>query len=121
MAGCDGRAKSRNYYTDFALGLPKDTVILTAGSIFVAVLWWYYTVCSHKYWTIEAFKFFFLFPPSISVVGMALLDSANTGTYGHPEITKVNIGVRNNPGILVSGHDLKDLGRSTFFSLFYYF
>ena len=40
---------------------------------------------------------------------MALLDSANTGTYGHPEITKVNIGVRNNPGILVSGHDLKDL------------
>ena len=41
--------------------------------------------------------------------GMALLDSANTGTYGHPEITKVNIGVRNNPGILISGHDLKDL------------
>jgi len=41
--------------------------------------------------------------------GMALLDSANTGTYGHPEMTKVNIGVRNNPGILVSGHDLKDL------------
>ena len=31
MAGCDGRAKSRNYYTDFAKGLPKDTVILTAG------------------------------------------------------------------------------------------
>ncbi|MDI3519603.1 MULTISPECIES: hydroxylamine reductase [Caldanaerobacter] len=40
---------------------------------------------------------------------MALLDKANTSTYGHPEITKVNIGVRNNPGILVSGHDLKDL------------
>lgn len=40
---------------------------------------------------------------------MALLDSANTGTYGHPEITKVNIGVRSNPGILISGHDLKDL------------
>ena len=45
----------------------------------------------------------------VGVDGMALLDSANTGTYGHPEITKVNIGVRNNPGILVSGHDLKDL------------
>lgn len=39
---------------------------------------------------------------------MALLDKANTTTYGNPEITKVNIGVRNNPGILVSGHDLKD-------------
>ena len=40
---------------------------------------------------------------------MALLDSANTEAYGNPEITKVNIGVRNNPAILVSGHDLKDL------------
>ncbi len=40
---------------------------------------------------------------------MALLDKANTSTYGHPEITKVNIGVRSNPGILISGHDLKDL------------
>ena len=45
----------------------------------------------------------------VGVDGMALLDSANTGTYGHPEVTKVNIGVRSNPGILVSGHDLKDL------------
>ncbi|MDO4534435.1 MAG: hydroxylamine reductase [Clostridium perfringens] len=45
----------------------------------------------------------------VGVDGMALLDSANTGTYGHPEITKVSIGVRKNPGILVSGHDLKDL------------
>ncbi|CAH2213067.1 hydroxylamine reductase [Tepidibacter aestuarii] len=43
------------------------------------------------------------------VDGMALLDKANTGTYGHPEITKVDIGVRNKPGILISGHDLKDL------------
>ncbi len=43
------------------------------------------------------------------VDGMALLDAANTGTYGNPEITKVDIGVRNNPGILISGHDLKDL------------
>lgn len=40
---------------------------------------------------------------------MALLDKANTSTYGSPEITKVNIGVKNNPAILVSGHDLKDL------------
>ena len=43
------------------------------------------------------------------VDGMALLDAANTGTYGNPEITKVNIGVKNRPGILVSGHDLRDL------------
>jgi len=40
---------------------------------------------------------------------MALLDKANTTTYGNPEITKVNIGVRNNPGILISGHDLRDI------------
>ncbi len=40
---------------------------------------------------------------------MALLDKANTETYGNPEITKVNIGVRNNPGILISGHDLSDM------------
>lgn len=43
------------------------------------------------------------------VDGMALLDAANTGAYGNLEITKVDIGVRKNPGILVSGHDLKDL------------
>ncbi|AEY67782.1 hydroxylamine reductase [Clostridium sp. BNL1100] len=43
------------------------------------------------------------------VSAMALLDKANTETYGNPEITKVNIGVRNNPGILISGHDLRDL------------
>jgi hydroxylamine reductase len=40
---------------------------------------------------------------------MALLDMANTATFGHPEPTQVNIGTRNNPGILVSGHDLNDL------------
>ncbi len=40
---------------------------------------------------------------------MALLDKANTGAYGNPEITEVNLGVRDNPGILISGHDMKDL------------
>lgn len=45
----------------------------------------------------------------VGVSGMALLDTANTETYGNPEITKVNIGVGKNPGILVSGHDLKDI------------
>jgi hydroxylamine reductase len=43
------------------------------------------------------------------VDAMALLDKANTESYGNPEITKVNIGVRNNPGILISGHDLNDM------------
>ncbi len=44
-----------------------------------------------------------------AVATMALLDEANTTTYGHPEITEINIGVRKNPAILISGHDLKDL------------
>ncbi len=43
------------------------------------------------------------------VEAMALLDKANTERYGHPQITKVDIGVRNNPGILISGHDLRDI------------
>jgi len=43
------------------------------------------------------------------VTTMALLDAANTGAYGNPEISEVNIGTRNNPGILISGHDLKDM------------
>ena len=43
------------------------------------------------------------------VSGMALLDKANTEAYGNPEITRVNIGVGTHPGILVSGHDLRDL------------
>jgi len=45
----------------------------------------------------------------MSVQTMALLDEANTTTYGNPEITEVNIGVGQNPGILISGHDLKDM------------
>ena len=44
-----------------------------------------------------------------AVKAMAVLDKANTQSYGNPEITKVNLGVRNNPGILISGHDLKDM------------
>ena len=45
----------------------------------------------------------------VGVQTMALLDKANTTRYGNPEITKVNIGVRNKPGILISGHDLHDI------------
>ncbi len=44
-----------------------------------------------------------------AVTTMALLDEANTSTYGNPEITEVNLGVRGNPGILISGHDLRDM------------
>ena len=46
---------------------------------------------------------------SFGVKVMVLLDTANTSTYGNPEITKVELGVRNNPAILISGHDLRDL------------
>ncbi len=46
---------------------------------------------------------------SVGVSAMALLDAANTGAYGKPEVTTVNIGVGKNPGVIVSGHDLKDL------------
>ncbi|MFH0894061.1 MAG: hydroxylamine reductase [Bacteroidota bacterium] len=52
-------------------------------------------------WVMECGKF--------GVNTMAMLDAANTGAYGNPEITKVNIGVGKNPGILISGHDLRDL------------
>ncbi len=45
----------------------------------------------------------------VAVEAMAALDSANTGRYGNPEITEVSTGVRSNPGILISGHDLKDM------------
>ena len=48
------------------------------------------------------------------VQAMAQLDTANTSHYGNPEISEVNIGVRNNPGILVSGHDLKDMEFESF-------
>lgn len=45
----------------------------------------------------------------VGVTAMALLDAANTGRFGNPEITQVNIGVGTNPGILISGHDLRDI------------
>jgi hydroxylamine reductase len=45
----------------------------------------------------------------VAVTTMATLDEANTSAYGHPEISEVNIGVGSNPGILISGHDLKDM------------
>lgn len=59
------------------------------------------TVSDYANLTLETGKY--------GVEGMALLDAANTGAYGHPEMTRVNIGVGKRPGILVSGHDLRDL------------
>ena len=59
--------------------------------------------------TVEEYIALTLETGKVGVDGMALLDKANTESYGHPEITKVNIGVSDKPGILVSGHDLKDL------------
>ena len=59
--------------------------------------------------TVEELIILTLETGKVGVDGMALLDTANTETYGNPEITKVNIGVGKNPGILVSGHDLKDI------------
>jgi hydroxylamine reductase len=48
-------------------------------------------------------------PVNTALQGMALLDKANTTAYGNPEVTTVDLGVRKNPGILISGHDLRDL------------
>ena len=59
--------------------------------------------------TVEELTALVLETGKYGVAGMAMLDKANTGAYGNPEITKVNIGVGKNPGILVSGHDLRDL------------
>ncbi|MGL5084536.1 MAG: hydroxylamine reductase, partial [Clostridium sp.] len=59
--------------------------------------------------TVEQYVALTLETGKFGVDGMALLDTANTTTYGNPEASKVNIGVKENPGILVSGHDLKDL------------
>jgi hydroxylamine reductase len=47
----------------------------------------------------------------MTILSMALIDRANTATYGEPEITRIPLGVRNNPGILVTGHDLKDMAQ----------
>jgi hydroxylamine reductase len=58
---------------------------------------------------VDVMKILVLQTGEITVSAMALLDKANTEKYGNPEITKVNIGVRNNPAILISGHDLKDM------------
>src|SRR5699024_2688049 len=59
--------------------------------------------------TLDELVKFTLTTGDYGVKAMALLDEANRTTYGEPEITKVNIGVKDRPGILISGHDLKDM------------
>lgn len=84
-----------------ALGFDEDEVNAFVQSTLAKLLDDKLTVNELVQLTLETGKY--------GVNGMALLDKANTTTYGHPEITKVNIGVGKNSGILVSGHDLKDL------------
>jgi hydroxylamine reductase len=95
--------KGLSAYTKHANALLKDDEELDAfiQSTLAATLDDSLTVDELVALTLETGKY--------GVQGMALLDEANTSAYGHPEITKVDIGVGNNPGILISGHDLKDL------------
>ncbi|HBD94044.1 MAG: hydroxylamine reductase [Spirochaetes bacterium GWF1_31_7] len=85
----------------FNLGFRDETVFEFIEDTLAYLLDENLTVDSLVAKTLETGKF--------GVAAMALLDKANTTSYGNPEITKVNIGVRNNPGILISGHDLKDM------------
>ncbi len=90
-------------YTYHALNLGKELEILYAF-IYEALEATLKTAVTVEYLVTLAME-----TGEVGVNAMALLDEANTSQYGNPEITKVNIGVRNNPGILISGHDLTDL------------
>ena len=89
-------------YADHAavLGLEKDEIY---GFIMEAL------ASTTKDLTVDEMVGLVMKAGETAVTTMALLDEANTSAYGHPEITEVNIGVRGNPGILISGHDLKDM------------
>jgi hydroxylamine reductase len=82
------------------LGKENDTIY----SFYVAAL-----VSTTKDLTVDEMVGIVLKAGEVAVTTMALLDSANTETYGNPELSTVNIGVGTNPGILISGHDLKDM------------
>ena len=97
--GVKGMAAYANHA--YQLGYKDDNIFKFMEKALAKVLDDSLTVDDYVTLTIETGKY--------GVDTMALLDKANTSTYGHPEITKVNIGVRNKPGILISGHDLKDL------------
>ena len=95
--------KGLSAYSKHANALLKDNAELDAflQRALAATLDDSLTVENYVNLTLETGKY--------GVEGMALLDAANTGAYGHPEMTRVNIGVGTRPGILVSGHDLRDL------------
>lgn len=96
--GCKGIAA----YADHAaiLGLEKDTIY---GFLMEAL------ASTTKDLSVDEMISMVMKAGEAGVTTMALLDEANTNAYGHPEISEVNLGVRNNPGILISGHDLKDM------------
>ncbi len=98
IIGCKGIAA----YADHAaiLGFEKDDIY---ASLFEAL------ASTTKELSVDDMIGLVLKAGENAVNTMALLDEANTTTYGHPEITEVNIGVGKNPGILISGHDLKDM------------
>ncbi|MBC2850988.1 hydroxylamine reductase [Cetobacterium sp. 8H] len=83
------------------LGYEKEEIVMFIEKALVSTLDNSLEVGDLVALTLETGKF------GVDVMG--LLDSANTGKFGNPEITEVNIGVRNNPGILISGHDLNDI------------
>jgi len=90
-------------YADHAMRLGKEVkeIVMFIEKALISTLDDSLSVDEMVAMVMEAGKF--------SVDAMAVLDAANTESYGHPEITEVNIGVRNNPAILISGHDLKDM------------
>ncbi|OHW61667.1 hydroxylamine reductase [Andreesenia angusta] len=87
----------------YNLGSTKDDIFAFIEKALVATLDDTLSIDDLVALTLETGKF--------GVDVMALLDAANTSAYGNPEITEVNIGVRSNPAILISGHDLKDMER----------
>ncbi|MGB4705177.1 MAG: hydroxylamine reductase [Candidatus Saccharicenans sp.] len=88
-------------YHAWQLGFKDDRIYEFVGKALAATLDDSISVEQYVAMVLETGKY--------GVETMALLDKANTSTYGHPEITRVDIGVRKNPGILISGHDLRDL------------
>jgi len=89
-------------YTDHAIVLGKEDVSIYAGLVKALV-------STTKDLSVDEMVAQVMEVGAIAVTAMATLDAANTETYGNPEITEVNIGVGDKPGILISGHDLKDM------------
>lgn len=95
--------KGMSAYTEHALNLGKENHEI-CQFIYKAL-----AATNDESLTVDDFVKLTLETGEYGVKAMALLDEANTSAYGNPEITEVNLGVRNNPAILISGHDLKDL------------